>query len=50
MRFLVVALALAALALIDVPKRPVVPCSTDQDCAEKNPYLNGLYAFPEKGR
>lgn len=25
-----------------------VPCTTDEDCADKNPTLTGLYAFPEK--
>lgn len=32
-----------------LPDSSTVPCSTDQDCADKNPGVTGLYAFPEKG-
>lgn len=31
-----------------VPERSTVPCTTDDDCARKNPGAVGLYAFPEK--
>ncbi len=35
-------------ATLEAAGPSLVPCTTDQDCADKNPTLEGLYAFPDK--
>jgi len=51
LRALLLAASLAALLAPGCPiYAPPVPCTTDADCAQRNPGVRGPYAFPEKGR